>query len=214
MYSFIEALHTTSKFLANSAIWKEWKHPSLIYVLLFSPSLVLVASIVSRPRLQAAFGVDDVSKITLSAFSTLLIICGISFLVLVYLVFYYNRSIRNRLPAGQARDKWFCTWIPLSGILTQSTQKFVLHLYISCTATFLLSIMHLQIFNDHIYQKYNKCKGTIWFYMWFLFLPTVTIEVFCLVASTRKLFCCEYCASKPAGSCFDECIYIFIARWN
>ena len=92
-------LYTDIKnFLANSAIWKEWKHPSLIYVLLFSPSLVFVASIASRPRLQAAFGVDDVSKITLSAFSALLIICGISFLVLVYLIFYYNRSIRNRLP--------------------------------------------------------------------------------------------------------------------
>ena len=73
-------LYTNIKhFLANSAIWKEWKHPSLVYVLFFSPSFVLIASIASRPRLQAAFGIDDVSRITFNIFSLLLIICGISF---------------------------------------------------------------------------------------------------------------------------------------
>ena len=98
----------------------------------------------------------------------------------------------------------------------QSTQKFVLYLYISCTATFLLSIMHLQIFNDYVYQKYNeKCKRTIWFYMWFLFLPTVIIEIFCLVArAPGNYFAVNVVQVSLLVVALMSAFYVFIARWR
>ena len=92
---------------------------SLIYVLLF-PRRVLVASIASRPRLQAAFGVDDVNKCFKHIFRTSHYLWHL-ILVLVYLFFITTGVLEIDSPAGQARDnKWFCgyCWIPLSGILT------------------------------------------------------------------------------------------------